>query len=52
MSISVVEGQFRATGTFSLNQTDFGFQPFSIMAGAIRLRDEMIFDIDVVGLPE
>jgi polyisoprenoid-binding protein YceI len=52
LSISVTEGQFRATGSFNLNQTDFGFQPFSIMAGAIRLRDEMIFDLAVVGLPE
>jgi polyisoprenoid-binding protein YceI len=52
MSIAVNDGRFHATGSFGLNHTDFGFQPFSIMAGAIRLRDEMLFDLDVVGLPE
>jgi len=35
------EGQFVARGRFSVNQTDFGITPFSILGGALQVRDRI-----------
>ncbi len=42
----------RATGTFSVKQSDFGIKPFSGgPAGTVKVADRVTFDIDVVAVP-
>ena len=38
----------RASGEFSLRQTDFGITPVTAAAGAIRLKDELKCNFDIV----
>jgi len=49
MHVSVHDGTFHAQGSFASKETDFGFDPFSNLMGAIRYQDEMKFIIDVKG---
>ena len=37
----------RATGEFSLKQTDFGIKPFSVAGGTIKLKNELKFSFDI-----
>ncbi len=43
---------FSAAGTFTARATDFGFEPYSALLGALRNRDEMTFTVDVRGAPQ
>jgi len=39
---AVVSGErITVTGSFKLNQTDLGLQPFSVMMGALKVRDQL-----------
>ena len=38
----------RASGEFSLRQSDYGIKPFSFAAGALRLKDELKFKFEFV----
>jgi hypothetical protein len=38
-----------AAGTFSAKATDFGFEPYSALLGALKNRNEMKFTVDVKG---
>jgi polyisoprenoid-binding protein YceI len=38
-----------ATGRFTANATDFGFSPYSAMAGALKNRDQMRFTVKLRG---
>lgn len=38
-------------GQFTARATDFGFQPYSALLGAVKNRDEMTFVFDVTGVP-
>lgn len=49
MSITADGAQLKAKGTFKVNQTDFGFQPFSALLGQLKNKNEISFTIDVVG---
>lgn len=40
-------GVFTVQGTVSLKQTDFGLTPFSVMAGALAVQDEMELRFDL-----
>lgn len=40
-------GVMRVTGTVALKQTDFGLTPFSVMAGAMAVQDEMELRFDL-----
>lgn len=40
-TVAATPGGFLATGTLTLKQTDFGIEPFSVMAGAMAVKDEM-----------
>jgi len=42
-------GGFHATGSFTARATDFGFEPFRALAGALRNDDRMRFVVDVRG---
>lgn len=40
----------RATGTFSVKQTDFGIKPYSAAGGTIKVADEVTFDFEAVAI--
>lgn len=42
----------RATGNFSLKQTDFGIKPYSAAGGTIKLKNELKFSFEMVGRRE
>lgn len=49
MSVTADASSFGATGTFEIRHTDFGFQPFSNLAGALRNQDRIKVVVDVKG---
>lgn len=51
MQVSATSGAFAATGSFRIRHTDFGFSPFTNLAGALRNRDEIKVVVDVKGTP-
>lgn len=38
---------WRVTGAFTLRQSDFGITPFSVLGGALAVRDELDLDFDL-----
>jgi polyisoprenoid-binding protein YceI len=46
--VAVVGSIFRISGEFSFRQSDFGIQPISFAAGALRLKDELKFRMELV----
>lgn len=49
MTITADGTSFAAKGTLTVNQSDFGFQPFSALLGQLKNKDAMKFTIDVKG---
>ena len=49
MNITADGKAFSAKGSFTVNHTDFGFQPFSALLGQLKNKNEMRFTIDVKG---
>jgi polyisoprenoid-binding protein YceI len=49
MDIKADGSTFSAAGSFTANATNFGFKPFTNLAGALRNQDQMKFVVDVVG---
>lgn len=49
VSIASVPGQIRVSGSLQLKQSDFGITPFSVMGGALQVRDVLDVDFRVVG---
>ncbi len=45
------DGAVHAWGSFRFKQTDFGFQPYSALLGAVRTQDEVVLHFDVVATP-
>jgi polyisoprenoid-binding protein YceI len=41
-------GTLRIYGDFTLNQSDFGIKPISFAGGALRLKDELKFNFEIV----
>ena len=48
LSVSVDDG-FSATGAFNASHTDFGFDPFSAMMGALMNKNQMTFTVRLRG---
>jgi len=46
--LAVMGEEFRASGEVSLSQSDFGIQPVSVAGGALKLKDELKFNFDIV----
>jgi len=46
--IAVFGTMLRASGDFTLNQTDYQIRPVSIAGGALRLKDELKFSFEMV----
>ncbi|MDP2313897.1 MAG: YceI family protein [Pseudomonadota bacterium] len=49
MKISADGAALSASGTFSAKATDFGFEPYSALLGALKNKNEMKFTVDVKG---
>jgi polyisoprenoid-binding protein YceI len=49
---TVSEESLRAQGEFSLKQTDFGIKPYSAAGGTIKLKNELKFSFDIVGIKQ
>jgi polyisoprenoid-binding protein YceI len=48
LSAAVVENQGHYKGSFALKQSDFGITPIKIAGGAVKVKDEITIDFDVV----
>jgi polyisoprenoid-binding protein YceI len=46
--VALMGGMLRASGEFTLLQSDFGIQPVTVAGGALKLKDELKFKFDIV----
>lgn len=51
MKVQAAERRLVATGAFSIEQTDWGIEPYSAALGTIKVADEVTFELRVVGVP-
>lgn len=52
MALEVSGDTLRASGAFSVRQTDFGMKPYRAAAGTIAVADEIRFDLEAVAVRE
>jgi polyisoprenoid-binding protein YceI len=45
---TVTPQQLRATGKYTLKQTDYGIRPYSAAGGTIKVKDEVVVNFDIV----
>jgi polyisoprenoid-binding protein YceI len=46
--IAVFDEMIRASGEFSLNQSDYGVKPISVAGGTLKVKDELKFSFEMV----
>jgi polyisoprenoid-binding protein YceI len=46
--IALLGSMLRASGDFTLNQTDYDIRPVSVAGGALKLKDELKFSFEIV----
>ncbi|MGC1421597.1 MAG: YceI family protein [Terracidiphilus sp.] len=46
--IAVFDEMIRASGEFSLNQSDYGIKPVSVAGGALKVKDELKFSFEMI----
>ncbi|MGB7264140.1 MAG: YceI family protein [Terracidiphilus sp.] len=46
--IAVFDGMLRASGEFTMRQSDYGIKPISVAAGALKVKDELKFSFEMV----
>jgi len=50
---AIVSGErITVTGSFQLNQTDLGMQPFSVMMGALKVRDQLDVQFSIAAVAD
>lgn len=47
--VELRDEEVRVSGTLTVRQSDFGIQPFSVLGGALLVRDEIQVDFLIVG---
>jgi polyisoprenoid-binding protein YceI len=47
--LTLNENEIRTTGDFTLRQTDYGIKLVSVAAGALKLKDYLNFEFDLIG---
>ena len=54
MDVDLIEGELLLRGRFSLQQSDFGIEPLSIMGGLLKVEDklELSFKIALIEVEE
>ena len=48
VAATVTPQQLRATGKYTLKQTDFGIRPYSAAGGTIKVKDEVVVNFNIV----
>ena len=48
LTVSVIRDQGHYKGSVTLKQTDFGITPISVAAGAVKVKDELKIEFDIV----
>jgi polyisoprenoid-binding protein YceI len=48
VAATVTPQQLRATGKYTLKQTDFGIKPYSAAGGTIKVKDEVVVNFNIV----
>jgi polyisoprenoid-binding protein YceI len=48
VAATVTPQQLRATGKYTLKQTDYGIRPYSAAGGTIKVKDEVVVNFDIV----
>jgi polyisoprenoid-binding protein YceI len=51
VSATITPQQLRATGKYTLRQTDFGIKPYSAAGGAVKVKDEVVINFNIVARP-
>jgi polyisoprenoid-binding protein YceI len=46
--IAVFDEMLRASGEFTLNQSDYGVKPISVAGGSLKVKDELKFSFEIV----
>ena len=46
--IAVFDEMLRASGEFTLNQSDYGIKPISVAGGALKVKDELKFSFEMI----
>ncbi|MGA8728989.1 MAG: YceI family protein, partial [Terracidiphilus sp.] len=50
--VALLGDMFRASGDFTLSQSDFGIKPVSVAGGALKLKDELKVSFEIVARKE
>ena len=48
VAAAVTPQQLRATGKYTLKQSDYGIKPYSAAGGTIKVKDEIVVNFDIV----
>lgn len=48
---TITPQQLRATGKYTLRQTDFGIKPYSAAGGAVKVKNEVVVNFNIVARP-
>jgi polyisoprenoid-binding protein YceI len=51
VSATITPQQLRATGKYTLRQTDFGIKPYSAAGGAVKVKNEVVVNFNIVARP-
>ena len=51
VSATITPQQLRATGKYTLRQTDFSIKPYSAAGGAVKVKDEVVVNFNIVAKP-
>jgi polyisoprenoid-binding protein YceI len=51
LTVAVNQDQRHYKGSVTLKQTDFGMTPISVAGGAVKVKDELTIDFDIVAQP-
>ena len=46
--VALLGSMLRASGDFSLNQSDYAIKPVSVAGGALKVKDQLKFDFEIV----
>jgi polyisoprenoid-binding protein YceI len=48
VNLTVTPQQLRATGKYTLKQTDYGIKPYSAAGGSIKVKNEIVVNFSIV----
>jgi polyisoprenoid-binding protein YceI len=48
VTAKITAQQLRASGKYTLKQTDFGIKPYSAAGGAVKVKNEVVINFDIV----